>query len=63
MRAASEAPSESGSMDWAGGSQAGEDEVALANGNADMSTPSLEEKMPSLEVSCTTHPTGAWPAR
>ncbi|CAK0750991.1 hypothetical protein CVIRNUC_002033 [Coccomyxa viridis] len=48
-RAASEAPSESGSMDWAVSSQAGEEEVALANGNADTSTPSLDEKMPSVE--------------
>ena len=52
-RAASEAPSESGSMDWAVSSQAGEEEVALANGNADTSTPSLDEKMPSVEVSRT----------
>lgn len=48
-RAASEAPSESGSMDWAGSLQIGEEEVALANGN-DTAPASLDEHVPSVEV-------------
>ena len=61
--AASEAPSESGSLDGAVSFQAGEEEVALANGNADRAQPGLDEKVPSLEVSRMSRPSGAWLAR
>ena len=50
-RAASEAPSETGSMDWAGSSQTGEEEEILPNGNEPTpALPSLDEHIPSVEV-------------
>ena len=56
-RAASEAPSESGSMDWAGSSQAGEEEDVLPNGNEPTpAPPSFDEHIPSVEVGCQNQP-------
>lgn len=37
-------------MDWAVSSQAGEEEVNLANGADAAGTPSLDEQIPSVEV-------------
>ena len=52
-RAASEAPSETGSMDWAGSVPAGEEEEILPNGNEPTPVPpSLDEHVPSVEVGC-----------
>ncbi|CAL5227755.1 g10774 [Coccomyxa viridis] len=49
-RAASEAPSESGSMDWAASSQAGEEEDILPNGTEPTpAPPSFDEPIPSVE--------------
>ena len=50
-RAASEAPSDTGSMDWAGSLQAGEEEELLPNGKEPTpAPPSLDEHIPSVEV-------------
>lgn len=53
-RAASEAPSDTGSMEWAGSLQTGEEEEILPNGKEPTPAPlpSLDEHIPSVEVGC-----------